>query len=370
MTHLTQGTSRVGTGHRLSLVAATATCVLALSGTGIAAAQTTGGAAGSQYTVPPVTTTSTTPSTTTTTPDTGVADNGGNTSTGDGSGDTTDNGGSNGTGNNGNGNNGTGNNGGTTGSGTGSNGAGTGSGSGAGTGSNPTGTLPSRVDYAAFGRLDKRVRNDIRKALKQGNLLYRYVKTTNKRLNTFIAGDAAKQLTTDGPRALGRQVGTVLTGSSPLAAGVFRTLFGTKFEYRPFVATVLSRGQKVKASHAAFLEGLAAGFGAKPVPTVYVERSDDKTPHVDEFKDIPGVSIVDDIDTPAGKAELVRLLTTGTNAAVADPAGGGSLFRAQKSAAIANVGDDSSSSMPMILLALVVVGGALFTGGTLVRRRR
>ncbi|MDO9407865.1 hypothetical protein [Patulibacter sp.] len=226
----------------------------------------------------------------------------------------------------------------------------------------------TRVDFTTFGTLDERVRQDVRTALDRAALPFRALRTTDGRILRFLDGPIAPTLSKAGPDAVGRGVGEALTGSAPAAPGIFRALFPTDGPYRPVVASVVTRTEDVSKRQDRFSHGVAQGF-ATSVPTVYVERSDDKTSHVADFRDVPGVDVVDDIDTDAGKRRLVALLTGSSARTTAAPAADDGRIDAETSAAVGGTDDGTGIVGPAALLA--VIGGVLFAvAGPGLRRRR
>jgi hypothetical protein len=225
----------------------------------------------------------------------------------------------------------------------------------------------TRVDFTTFGSVDEKVRRDVRTALNRAALPFRDLRTTDGRILRLIDGPFGRTVSADGPNALGVAVGQALTDGTASAPRLFRTLFVTDDPYRPIVADVVTRTENISQRQDAFSRGAAEGF-AKRVPTVYVERTDDKTPHLDEFRKIPGVQVVDNIDTDAGKARLVQLLTR-SNGAAATSASDDGRIDAQTQAAVGRADDGNGLLGPAALLA-VVVGGIAFVTAGLGRRRR
>ena len=224
-----------------------------------------------------------------------------------------------------------------------------------------------RVDFTTFGTMDERVRRDVRTALDRAALPFRSLRTTDERILRLIDGPFGRTISTDGPNALGVAVGQALTDGTAPAPSLFRRLFVTKEPYRPIVADVVTRTENISQRQDEFSRGVAEGF-AKRVPTVYVERTDDKTPHLSEFRKVPGVQFVDNIDTDAGKARLVQLLTRANGAAASSAADDGRID-AQTQAAVGRADGGNGLLGPAALLA-VVVGGIAFVTAGLGRRRR
>jgi hypothetical protein len=226
----------------------------------------------------------------------------------------------------------------------------------------------TRVDFTTFGTIDERVRRDVQTALDRASLPFRYLRTTDGRILRFLDGPLAPTLSKDGPGPLGLAVGQALTNGTAPAPQLFRALFVTDDPYRPVVASVVTRTQNISQRQDRFSRGVAEGF-AKRVPTVYVERTDDKTPHLDEFRRVPGVQIVDDIDTDAGKRRLVELLTSSNGAGTTASTSSNGRISAEPSAAVGRADDGDGLLGPAALLA-VVVGGIAFVVAGLGRRRR
>lgn len=235
------------------------------------------------------------------------------------------------------------------------------------TGTATTGAL--RVDFASFGAIDADVRRDVDDALRQGGLQFRYVSVGERRLQRFLDSSLGKDLSSDGPEAIGRASGINLVKNGVRGEQVFRALFPREGPFRPFVATVLSRNEDVSDTQAKFVRGVGAGFGASDVPAVYVERSDDKTSHLSEFRNIPGVETIDNIDTQAGKRRLVALLIRGAVARNAPATATSPTLDAQTSAALVEAADGSSSPAGPIALIVAILGGIAFAAGGIFRRR-
>lgn len=226
----------------------------------------------------------------------------------------------------------------------------------------------TRVDFTTFGTLDEQVRRDVRVALQRAALPFRELRTTDGRIRSFLDGPLAPALSKDGPVPVGRGVARALTSSTPAAPRIFRALFTTDEPYRPVVASVVTRTENVSKRQDRFSHGVTEGF-AGAVPTVYVERSDDETSHVEDFRDLAGVDVVDDIDTDAGKRRLVALLTGSTSTGASASAADDGRIDAETSAAVGGSDDGNGLVGPAALLA-VVGGGVLFVVTGVGRRRR
>lgn len=222
------------------------------------------------------------------------------------------------------------------------------------------------VQYVSFGTGERKVRRDVRRALRESGIPFRDFATTDRRITRLIESDYAKRsLSTGGPESIGRAVATRLAKTGDPSATIFRTLFPRQTPH-PITAVVLSRGDTISPERIAFLRGLAEGFGGVPIPTVYAERTDDPRKHADEYRKIPGVGIVDDVDTKAGRERLVALLTGGTGAGSSASA---PTISAETTSAVTNPSTASPGAVPYALV-LVVLGAGGFVLLTSVRRRR
>lgn len=221
------------------------------------------------------------------------------------------------------------------------------------------------VQYVSFGSGERPVRRDVRRALREAGIPYRFYKTTDRRISRLINSDYAKRsLSTGGPEPIGSAVATRLAKTGDPSGTIFRTLFPRK-RPEPVTATVLSRGDDISPERIAFLRGLAVGFGAVPIPTVYAERSDDPRKHADEYRGIPGVGVVENVDTPEGRRRLVALLT----GAAGSGSGSAPAISAETRSAITDPADGGAGAVPFALVLVVLAGGG-FVLLTSLRRRR
>jgi hypothetical protein len=217
------------------------------------------------------------------------------------------------------------------------------------------------VQYVSFGTGERPVRRDVRRALREAGIPYRIFTTTDGRISRLIASDYAKRsLSSRGPEAVGTAVATRLAKTGDPSGTIFRMLFPRE-RPEPVTATVLSRGDDLSPERIAFLRGVAVGFGAVPIPTVYAERSDDPRKHADEYRGIPGVGVVENVDTPAGRRRLVALLT--------GAAGSTPVISAETRSAIIDPADGGAATVPLALVVIVLAGGG-FVLLTSLRRRR
>jgi copper transport outer membrane protein MctB len=112
---------------------------------------------------------------------------------------------------------------------------------------------------------------------------------------------------------IGRELGQewVTGGKTPIADAVSPVLVaeqrGTGGRPVDGVVVVQSGHPRSEAARR-LLDGLYAGLGTSGVPVVAVEKSNDEESTVPAFRDYPGFSTVDDIDTPSGRLALALLL--------------------------------------------------------------
>ncbi len=222
-----------------------------------------------------------------------------------------------------------------------------------------------QVQFVSFGTGDRAVRADVRRALDEAGIPFDAFETTDARIKALIASTYAKtQLSTAGPKAVGTAAATRLAKTGDPTATIFKTLF-PGVTPKPVTAVVLSRGDNVSPEQVEFLKGLAGGFGAVPIPTVYAERSDDKRPHLDEYRGIKGVGIVDNVDTAAGRQRLAALITGGTA-----NEGDTTISADTKAAVVQNAASgDSDVATPIALIVLLLGAGGVVVAGVFRRKR-
>lgn len=178
----------------------------------------------------------------------------------------------------------------------------------------------AQIAVVFVGPVDAKTSDDVQRALASAGappiLRLRAIKVPVDRVSLENALRGRAALTSyagaSGLRALGEDLGRELIdgGRTPLWDGLARQLVEERSggSESPADAVVVARSAEPQhGSTARFLAGLYAGLADGGVPAVGVEQSGSKPAEIGAFQRA-GLSTVDAVDTPAGRAALVLLL--------------------------------------------------------------
>ena len=222
----------------------------------------------------------------------------------------------------------------------------------------------NRVTVLSWGLASDELLEDIRQALEGAGLQVLFQgDASSKTLKEFLASDAAKALSTKGPRAVGRAFGAQLVNPTPALTDALPTIFRNDPIFAPVIRAVLTRRAGIDKDAAELLEGVAEGLRSTGIPVAYVEISDTKPSFTDVYDELD-IPVVDDVDTTEGKQKLgAIMLGEGSSAKSVTPDNASALGAAPQS-------DDGAATGSIALLLALLGCVALFFVGHVRRARR
>ncbi len=172
------------------------------------------------------------------------------------------------------------------------------------------GPLTVAVTLNFGGRTPRLLRVQIAATLAQAGLAQQQTTSTQRDVKDFLASPLAEELAGAGagPGAIGRAVARSILHPTAQTPRLMRALFGTQSVGATPTLAIFTRTAGVAGDARRFEDGIVRGL--EDVPHGYAELSDADPSFVKQFMKLE-VPTVDNLDTAAGRAAMIAILTAG-----------------------------------------------------------